>query len=482
MITSYRFAIASLVTALTLTAATSADTRPPNVLIISIDDLNDWVGGLVGHPQAITPNIDRLAARGVRFDNAHCQVPVCNPSRASMGISLYPSTTGIYFLNPDILDSEPAKTIPTYPHHFKNQGFAVSGAGKLFHGNSNKDHLPNWAGDFGGAGPLPPKKLSGFPGHPLWDWGAYPEKDEQTPDYKIATWGVNALENADPDKPFFLVTGFFRPHVPQYAPQHWLDKFPLESIKLPEVIKGDLDDISPYAIDISRLKHVAPTHEWVVEHGEWKNLVRTYLACVAFVDHQVGRVLDALDASGQADNTIVILFSDHGFHLGEKERWAKRSLWEDSTRVPLIIAGPGITKGEHCGKPVGLIDVYPTLLELTGLPSPGKLEGISLKPLLINPQADWPHMARTEFGPGNYTLRSERYRYIHYVDGSEELYDHDSDPNEWHNLIEKPELKEIIDAHRSQKPTNHHRVLGKGSTGHDSFEASGHRLQNPTEK
>ncbi len=458
-----------------------AEKAPANVLVISIDDLNDWVNGFAGHPQALTPNIDRLAARGVRFDNAHCQAPVCNPSRASMGISLYPSNTGIYFLNPDILKSEVAKKIPTYPHHFQNNGYAVSGAGKLFHYDTNKQHLPNWAGDFGGMGPLPPKKLTSFPGHPLWDWGAFPERDEQTPDYKIASWGVDAISKADKNKPFLLVTGFFRPHVPHFAPQHWLDKFPLDSIKLPETINDDLADISPYAVDITRLKHVAPTHEWVLQNKEWKNLVRTYLACVAFVDHQVGRVLDALEESGQAENTIVVLFSDHGFHLGEKERWAKRSLWEESTRVPLIIAGPGIHRGKACAKPVELIDVYPTLMELTGLEAPGKLQGDSLVPLLRNPEAQWPHMARTEFGPGNYTLRSERYRYIHYADGSEEFYDHSKDAHEWRNLIGEPTLQQEIEAHRAQKPAAHHPILGQNSTGHKSFEASGMNLEIPPE-
>jgi len=458
-----------------------AQERKPNVLIIAIDDLNDWVGAFAGHPQALTPNIDRLAARGVRFDNAHCQAPVCNPSRASMGISLYPSSTGIYFLNPDILKSEVAKTIPTFPNHFQAQGYAVSGAGKLFHGDSNKDHLPNWAGNFGGMGPIPPKKLTSFPGHPLWDWGAYPEKDEMCPDYKIATWGENALKNAPKDKPFMIVTGFFRPHVPQYAPQHWLDKFPLESIQLPEVIDNDLDDLSPYAIDITRKEHIAPTHEWVLKNKEWKNLVRTYLACVAFVDHQVGRVLDALDESGHADDTIVILLSDHGFHLGEKERWAKRSLWEDSTRIPLIMAGPGIGKGKVCAKPAELIDIYPTLMELTALKAPGKLEGDSLVPLLTNPQGEWPHMARTEFGPGNYSIRSEHYRYIHYADGSEEFYDMAKDKHEWRNQIKNPEFAAMIEAHRKHKPAKHHPILGKASTGHRSFEASAIHITIPPE-
>lgn len=461
---------------LSLTAI-QAENRKPNILIISIDDLNDWVGGFAGHPQALTPNIDRLAARGVRFDNAHCQSPVCNPSRGSMGVSLYPSTTGIYFLNPDISKSQVASRVPTFPKHFQAEGYAVSGAGKLFHGGSNKIHLPNWAGNFGGMGPLPKKKLTNFPGHPLWDWGAYPERDDQMPDHRIASWGVNALKAADKNKPFMIVTGFYRPHVPQYAPQHWLDKFPLESIKLPEVIADDLADLSPYAIDLTRKEHVAPTHEWVVQNKQWKNLVRTYLACVAFVDHQVGKVLDALDESGHADNTIVYLFSDHGFHLGEKERWAKRSLWEDSTRVPLIMAGPGIAKGKVCAKPVELIDIYPTLIELSALQSPGQLEGNSLVPLLENPTAEWPHMARTEFGPGNYSIRSEHYRYIHYADGSEEFYDLAKDKHEWRNQIKNPELAAIIEAHRKHKPAKHHAVLGRNSTGHKAFEASAMHIE-----
>ena len=446
--------------------------RKPNILIISIDDLNDWVGGFAGHPQALTPNIDRLAARGLRFNNAHCQSPVCNPSRGSLGVSLYPNTTGIYFLNPDISKSKIASKIPTFPHYFQKQGYAVSGAGKLFHGESNKQHLPNWAGSFGGMGPLPKEKLTSFPGHPLWDWGAYPERDERTPDYKVASWGVEALRKADKNKPFMIVTGFYRPHVPQYAPQHWLDKFPLESIQLPDVVADDLEDISPYATSLTRDRHVAPTHDWVVENKEWKNLVRTYLACVAFVDHQVGRVLDALDESSQTDNTIIVLFSDHGFHLGEKQRWAKRSLWEDSTRIPLIIAGPGIVQGEVSNKPAELIDIYPTLLELTGLKPPAKLEGDSLVPLLKNPKAEWPHMARTEFGPKNYAIRSERYRYIHYADGSEEFYDLSKDRHEWNNQINNKELAAMIEGHRKHAPTQFHEVLGKQSTGHKAFDAA----------
>ena len=193
---------------------------------------------------------------------------------------------------------------------------------------------------------------------------------------------------------------------------------------------------------------------------------------MSFVDHQVGKVLDALDNSPAKDNTLIILYSDHGFHLGEKERWAKRSLWEDSTRVPLIVAGPGVAQGEVCNKPVQLLDVYPTLLELAGLNEDEKLEGHSMAALLKKPDAPWPHMARTSFGPGNYSIRSERYRYIHYNDGSEEFYDHAGDPHEWNNLIENPELATLIKKHRAMIPKNAHPILGKDSTGHKAYKAS----------
>ena len=468
-IPSLLVALAITVTPTRLQAETGG--QRPNVLLIAVDDLNDWIGCMGGHAQAQTPNIDRLASRGVVFMNAHCQSPVCNPSRASMMTSLYPATSGIYFLSPDLKESPVARKNTLMTFRFQQDGYYVTGAGKIYHGNQNKHYLPNYAGSFGSFGPRPKKKLSPFPGHPLWDWGAYPERDEAMPDFKIAAYGVEQLSK-EHDKPLFLATGFYRPHVPQYAPQKWFDLYPTATLKLPEVCKNDLDDLSKYAINITRLKHVAPTHQWVLQNNEWKPLVRSYLACVSFVDAQVGKVLKALEGSRYADNTFVVLYGDHGFHLGEKERWAKRSLWEESTRVPLIVAGPGVAKGRKCAKPVELLDVYPTLLELTGLKADPKLEGQSMVPLLKNPDADWPHMARTSFGPGNYSIRSERYRYIHYHDGSEEFYDLSVDPHEWKNQIKSPDLAATIEKHRAHLPKKHHPILGKGSTGHKSYEAS----------
>ena len=457
-----------------LATTASAGEEKPDILLIAIDDLNDWVGCMGGHPQAKTPNIDRLAARGVLFSNAHCQAPVCNPSRASMMTSLYPATTGIYFLDPDLAAAPVARRNTLLPKRFEQEGYDVTGAGQIFHGNQNKRYLPNWAGAFGGFGPLPKQKLSGFPGVRAWDWGVFPERDEELSDHKIAAWAVEQIRQRQTEgaSPQLLAVGFYRPHVPQYVPQKWFDLYPLETVQLPAVLEDDLKDLSQYGINLTRLEHVAPAHEWVVKHNEWKPLVQSYLACVSFVDHQVGKVLDALEESPRKDNTLIVLYADHGFHLGEKERWAKRSLWEDGTRVPLIMAGPGVAQGRVCSKPVQLLDVYPTLLDLTGLKPDPKLEGHSLSVLLENPLAEWPFMARTSFGPGNDSIRSERYRYIQYNDGSEEFYDHADDPHEWKNLIETPELASEIARHRAFLPKQAHPVLGQGSTGHNAFKAS----------
>jgi len=448
-------------------------TERPNVLLIAVDDLNDWIGVLGGHPQAKTPNIDRLAARGVLFSNAQCQSPVCNPSRASFMTSLYPSTSGVYFLSPDLKASPVAKKNVLMPQRYEQEGYQVSGAGKLFHngGNQNETYIPNYGGQFGGFGPMPKEKITNFPGHPLWDWGAYPERDEQMPDYQIASWATKRLAEKQ-EQPFWMGVGFYRPHVPQFAPQKWFDMYPLESLQLPKTIADDMTDISSYGSDITRLKHVSPSHEWVIKNDEWKGLVQSYLACVSFVDAQIGRVLTAFDKGAYGDNTYIVLYSDHGFHLGEKERYAKRSLWEDGARVPIIVVGPGVSKGKVCSKPVQLLDIYPTLLELTNLKADPLHEGRSLVPLLQDVNSDWPYMARTSFGPGNYAIRSENFRFIQYNDGSEEFYSHSKDSNEWYNEIDNPEYQKAIQQHRDQIPQERYRILGEGSTGHKSYKAA----------
>jgi len=453
--------------------ASAETTDRPNVLLIAVDDLNDWIGCMGGHPQVQTPNIDRLAKRGVLFTNAHCQSPVCNPSRASMMSGIYPETSGLYFLSPPPKGSPILMKSTFMPQRFQDEGYYVTGAGKLFHNgeHQNETYIPNYGGRFGGFGPMPKEKISSYPGHSLWDWGVFPERDEQMPDYQCASWAVDRLAETV-EQPFWMGVGFFRPHVPQFAPQKWFDLYPMDTLQLPKTVKDDLKDLSEYAVNLTTLEHVSPPMEWVEENDEWKPLVQSYLACVSFVDHQVGRVLDALDQREDAGNTFVVFYTDHGFHLGEKRHFAKRTIWQDGAGTPMIIVGPGIAQGAVCDQPVQLLDIYPTLLDLTGLKADPKHEGHSLKPLLKNPAADWPHMARSSFGPGNVAIISEGYRYIRYNDGSEELYDRKADPHEWDNLADNPEKKAVLARHRARLPETYHPALEGNSTGHKAFNAT----------
>lgn len=445
----------SLTLHLLLPLALVADSRPP-VLVFSIDDLNDWVGCLGGHPQAQTPNIDRLAARGTLFTNAHCQAPVCTPSRASLITGLYPSTSGLYFLRPGLEASEIAKKHPHILETFQAAGYHTLGAGKFVHTQEDK-YFETYGGGMGGFGPIPDEKITYPDGLKLWDWGAYPETDEETPDWKVADWVIDQLQQ-EHEKPFFLVAGFWRPHVPMYAPQHWHDQFPLDEIQLPETLASDREDLPAYAKDLTH-GEPAPRHIWFLENNAWHSAVQSYLASVAFVDSQVGRVLDALDASPYADEAIIVLFSDHGWHLGEKQRWAKRSLWNDGTHVPLIISAPGLPAGKRCAQPAGLIDIYPTLMELTGIPAPGHLEGLSLTPQLKDATTVREQPSLCTFGPNNHSLHFERWHYIHYADGSKELYDLETDPHEWENLAGKAEHQKRILGYQTYLPKNNAEVL-----------------------
>lgn len=456
---------ASLSSSVCATTETSGRYGRPNVLFIAIDDLNDWVGCMDGHPQAITPNMDRLAAEGVLFENAHCQAPICTPSRASLLSGLYPSTTGLYFLAPQYREAETLREMTTLPQYFMEHGYRSVGAGKVFHTDDDPHSFHEFGGNMGGFGPRPKEKISLPKGHPLWDWGAYPDRDEDMPDHKIAHWAADKLKQRY-DTPFFLSVGFYRPHVPMYVPQKWFDMHPRDRIILPQAAREDLEDIPPYALQLTYAA-AAPRHDYVVSLNEWEHGVQAYLACTTFVDHCVGVVLDALRNSPYADNTIIVLWSDHGFHLGDKLRWGKRSLWEEATRAPLIIATPWTPKGQRCRRPVGMIDLYPTLVDLCGLPPRPVLEGKSLRPLLDDPNAAWDRPTLTTFGPNNHSLRSERYRYTRYADGSEELYDHNADPAERTNLAGRDKYREIIAEHRKWLPAINREPL-PGSAGSDS--------------
>ena len=452
--------------ALTLLAAcllgcTPAEEPPPakpNILFIAIDDLNDWVGPLGGHPQIQTPAMDSLAARGVTFTNAHTQSPLCNPSRTALMTGMRPSTTGIYGLAPWFREVADLKDLTSLPDYLEQHGYRTYSTGKIYHGRYGRGENDTEFDELGppaGVGARPEEKLVNTPqNHPLMDWGTFPHEDEEKGDWQVASWAVETLgklrETPDED-PFFLSVGFFLPHVPCYVTQKWYDMYPEESLELPPMQRDDRDDTPRFSWYL-HWKLPEPRLRFLEEENQWKNLVRSYLASISFVDSQVGRVLDALEASGKADNTVVVLWSDHGWHLGEKLITGKNTLWDRSTRVPLIFAGPGIVQGEKTNRPAELIDMYPTLLELAGLPAKDDLEGLSLAPQLADPQAPRDRPAITTHNHDNHGVRSERWRYITYADGSEELYDMEADPNEWNNLAGDEQYAEVIEEHRKWLP------------------------------
>jgi arylsulfatase A-like enzyme len=435
----------------------------PNVLMIAIDDQNDWIGCLGGHPQARTPNIDRLGKRGTVFLNAHCQSPLCNPSRVSLLTGRRPSSTGVYGLSPALRDAEGLEEVVTLPQHFRQSGYKNLMAGKIYHGGYGRrpaDNEFDVVGPPADVGARPKSALVATPsGHPLVDWGTFPHSDEEKGDYKLASWTVSQLQ-ANHDRPFFMSVGFFLPHVPCYITESWYEMFPAESVHLPAILDDDRADTPRFSWYL-HWKLPEPRLQFLKQSNQWSNLVRSYLASTAFVDAQVGRVLDALEASDYASNTIVVLWSDHGWHLGEKGITGKNSLWDRGTRVPLIFAGPGVNSDSRCAEPAELLDVYPTLSDLCQLDQPEGLEGHSLFPQLRDSSStrEWP--AITTHNHDNHGIRSRDWRYIRYADGSEELYNMAQDPNEWTNLASRPEHAEIIAEHRRWIPkVNRKPVMG----------------------
>ncbi len=430
--------------------------KGPNVLFIVADDLNDWVGALGGHPQAKTPNIDRLAARGVLFTNAHCAAPVCNPSRTSVLTGVAPSVSGVYRNTQPW--REPLAAATTLPRLFRESGWTTLGAGKIFHGTFNdvdawdeyrlRKELPK-----GPAGedtiPSPKRDI-----YDLIQWAPMDIADDAMDDHNVATWCIERL--AEPrDRPLFLACGIYKPHLPWFVPRRFYDEFPLATVKLPKVIANDLDDVPPAW---RKMVNSGGVHERMVKEGRWQAGVQAYLAAIAYADYEVGRVLDALDRSPAGKDTIVVFWGDHGWHLGEKEHWRKFTLWERSTRTPLIVVAPGLTApGGRCDRTVSLLDIYPTLAELCGVASPQKLDGTSLVPLLRDPAAAG--AARTDGvvtsnGRGNDSIRTARWRLIRYADGSLELYDHVADPDEFTNLATKAEFASVVAELGARLPSN----------------------------
>ncbi len=411
----------------------------PDLLFIAVDDLNDWVGHLGGHPQARTPNIDRLVARGVTFTNAHCVAPACNPSRAGLMSGIRPWKSGIY------TNGDPAhpvlKDTLTINRHFLANGYSVFGAGKIYHGfhsEGREDTWTQWKGLFGTQG-THVSNLNGL-NKSHFDWGVLPAKTEEMGDYKSTDWAIDKLMHPS-EGPMFVALGYVKPHLPWHVPQEYFDRFPLDEIELPTTTQGDLSDIPPAG---RKMANPDGDHAAVVKSNQWQKAVQGYLATISFLDDQVGRLLKALDSSPRGKQTIVVWWTDHGWHLGEKEHWRKFALWEEATRTSFAIAVPGMTTARsRCDAAVDYLSVYPTLCELTGLPIPKHVQGPSLVPLLKDVDAPWTSVAVCTHGLGNHAARDARYRYIRYANGEEELYDHQSDPLEFTNLAKNEEYNSI---------------------------------------
>lgn len=479
--------IFALVLSNTRAYAGDATIDRPNVLFIAVDDLNDWVGCLGGHPQAKTPNIDALAKKGVLFEQAHCAAPLCSPSRTSIMTGLRPSTTGIYGNLNWFRDMPEYKDWITLPQYFRKHGYLAWGGGKLYHQAHGKfsdavawDHVYSTR-----TGAVPPPKnerykhglRSKFESNPilarLIDWGPTDAPIEANPDWKTAEGAAQFL-GRDHDKPFFLGCGIYLPHLPWYAPKKFFDMHPLEDIELPPYKADDFDDIPAIGKRMGErhIKHIR-------ESGKWKEAVQGCLAADSFADDCVGHVLDALEKSRHRDNTIVVLWGDHGYDVGEK-KIAKSALWEQTTRTPLIVSLPvakeswagsyrpnqnrpnqnrpvgtgptttttSATKDQPriCKSPVSLVDLYPTLLDLCGLPENKHLDGRSFAPLVNDPNADWPYPAVITHSPHWYgpchAVRSREFHYIHYSDGGEELYDVKADPLQRNNVADDTRFKD----------------------------------------
>jgi arylsulfatase A-like enzyme len=423
----------------------AADGAKPNVLFIAIDDLNHWVGHFGRNKQTKTPNLDRLAAMGVTFTNAQCAAPICNPSRAALLSGKRPGTTGIYDNNNPF--TKVLNTDQSLVMQFKNAGYDTLGTGKLWHGGLGwPEQWTTIQDETVKKGKVSDRSIGGIAFGPIVEGG-----DEAVSDTGIAEYGISELSKPH-DKPFFLTLGFHKPHMPWNVPQKYYDMHPLADIQLPPTKEGDLSDIPP----IGR-KMAKPTgdHAAVLASGRWKEAVQAYLATITYLDGQIGRVLDAYDKSPHKDNTIIILWGDHGWHLGEKEHWRKFALWEEATRAPFIWVVPGVTKPGGISKsPVDFMSVYPTLCELTALPKPAWLEGDNIKPLLSDPAAAWTGVGITTFGTNNHAIRTDRWRYIRYADGTEELYDHSNDEYEWTNLAANPEHTALKASLAKHFPTN----------------------------
>jgi len=466
MIHRRRFAIDCLTVFSIATAAAALPAADKlNVLYIVSDDLNNALG-TYGHPQVKSPNLDRLAARGVRFDRAYCQFPLCNPSRASFLTGLRPDQTTVLDNARKFRDEIP--NVVTMPQLFQKHGYFVARVGKLYHygvptqiGTDGLDDPPSWQEKVNPRGRDKDEEdlifslVKGQFGGTL-SWLAADGTDAEQTDGKGAAATIRLLEEHK-DQPFFIACGFYRPHTPYVAPKNYFAMFPLDGLKLAGGPANDREDIPAPALTVN------PPHYGISEHLQ-REALQAYHAATTFMDAQLGLVLDALDRLKLSDKTVVVFHSDHGYHLGEHGMWQKQSLFEESARVPLVIAAPGQkATGKSSARLAELIDVYPTVADLCGLPIPHWLPGKSLKPLLDDPQQSWKAAAITQVRRGGggkkkqaaagatgpfagYSIRTERYRLTLWDDGQRgiELYDHDADPHEYTNLAKSPAHEKTV--------------------------------------
>lgn len=477
----------------------------PNVFFISVDDLNDWQGAVLGHPQVKTPNLDKLFAQGVLFTNAHCSQPVCNASRNSVLSGIHPSSSGWYSSTQKmkLTYDQVMKNHKMLPEHFKDNGYNTYAVGKIYHSGESDfsdktdDYWTKYAPHFWkNMEPHIKKNGFGYKGsmfYPFPENGGQlvqlygkdtinnyykkknrfyslcggPLKPNDIPkkgmyDEQITNWAIDQL-NTLQNKPFFLSVGYIRPHVPYTAPKEFFDLYPIEDIVLPEIPDDEFNDIPLMGKSIAYGR--TPNGGWpdIVSKKEiLPELIQSYLACVSFIDYQIGKLITALEKSPHANNTIVVLWSDHGQHLGEKKHFRKQTLWEEATKVPLYFKVPNNkNNGQKSDQVVSLLDIYPTLVELCNLPKLPKLQGQNLTPLLQNPTIKNNRAVLTTWYYKNHAVRSNNWRYIHYRDGTEELYNHITDKNEHHNLANDPAYQNVINEHKKWLPL--HNELPAGS-------------------
>ena len=457
--------IACLVGMSALFSSSTLPAQSPNVLFIGVDDLNNWTG-FAGHPDAITPNMDRLASQGVHFPRTYCSYPLCGPSRASLMSGVYFAELNASRTQPD--DEEVEERIEALGSsllhtYLGDRGYKTMAVGKILH-----DHVPDGSVDLSGgrdnfdsnenaAGERVrsnwPPDLNHETAQTLTDWGLYVGNngvgtEADMSDSISAAWAVDRLQETHTD-PFMLMVGFLHPHVPWYVPQKYYDMYDPATLTLPPYLATDYDDIPSAGFDLMNLGF--PTTQWAIANDEWRNILHAYLANVSYVDAKIGLVLDALDNSPYASNTIVVLWGDHGYHLGEKNIFQKHTLWDRSGVTPLIIKAPGMAAGAECNRVVSLLDIYPTVLDLCNLPPNEMVRGRTLKPLLQDPNLPWDHPAFT-YRHDIKAVQSGNLRHIVYEDGTQELYDHANDPNEWTNLVDDLSYSDELATLQSMSP------------------------------